>query len=128
MNTTHSAHLVELNHIDDFRQEIQTTQMLSVGMRHALLDALDRWQQQTPLPYFLCVIAPNGHVDISLFTENRLEDNVLRTLTELNEAFCAWHLEYIGDRARMIWEDAADLFEFVYPSAGLPAPLGVTLH
>ena len=128
MNDTHSAHLVELNQIDDFRQEIQTIEMLTRGMRCALLDALDRWQTQTPLQFFLCVIAPNGHVNISLCTMSKLEETVLRALSELDEAYCAWHLSYIGDEARLLWEEAAELFEFIYPNAGLPAPSGVTLH
>jgi hypothetical protein len=124
MDDTHSAHLVELSQIREYRLALTTTAMLDQGMRCALLDALDRWEHETPLQYFLCVICPNGHVSIELCTQSRLENLVLGALEHLNNAECAWSLTYIGDRARMIWEDALDLYEFCTE----PRPAGVTLH
>lgn len=122
---THSAHLVELNHIAEYRLAIQTTAMFeNPGMRVALLDALDRWETATPLPYFLCVMCPSGHIEIEMFTENRLETAVLRTFDHLNEAPCAWSLTFICDRARRIWEQTYELYEFMIADR----PPGTTLH
>lgn len=128
MSEAHSAHIVDLTQIDGFRQWVSTTPMLQVGMRCAVLDALDRWQHEMPLDFMVCVIAPNGTVSMSMCGESRLESTILAHLDDIANALCAWELEFIDDRAKMIWEDAADLFEFAYPSVGRNAPVGVTLH
>jgi hypothetical protein len=114
MSDTHSAHLVELNHIAAYRQAIQTTQMFqNPGLRLAILEALDRWEHATPLQFFHCLLCPNGHIDIWLSSESKLEDTVLKSLSHLKGELCEWHLDFINDRGRMIWEDAVDLYEFM---------------
>lgn len=124
MSDTHSAHLVDLSQIQEFRTALTATPMLEVGMRLALLDALDRWETQTPLQFFLCVMDPYGHVEISLCTESKLEATLLRSLEPIGHGLCAWDLTYINDRARMIWEDSIDLHEFLIAER----PPGTTLH
>lgn len=127
MSDSHSAHLVELNQIAEYRLAIQTTAMLETGMRHALLDALDRWEVETPFKYFLVLVCPNGHVHIEMLSQSLLDDAVLRTFEHLNGEECSWNLKFIDDRARQIWEDALDLWEFMHIDA-TRVPAGVTVH